>query len=195
MRKRDVIASLFQQRWYFMEKQFIPVVVFEDGTDLSFDFGTKDSWCVYVHSKNGEHYAPLDKHYFQNLISAKKEFSAEVIYNDFCLIYDLTKDEWSLYNRQVDKNVFSAIHDMCKKYNNRALIMEKTFSILYMGMLAEYRYENTRLNKKVKKLGVHRVLIDGYSAEKAANEIRGKSWQYIDKLCTKCGINKFDYEE
>lgn len=175
-----------------MERKYIPLVVFEDGTNLSFDYGMKDDWCVFVGTKSGKHYAPLDKEYFQNLINAKNEFSAKVVYDDFCSIYNLTKDEWKLYNRKVDPNVFSFIHDICKKYNHRALVMEKTFSIIYMGMLAEYRYENTRLDKKVKKLGVHRVIIDGYSAEKAANEIRGKSWTYINLLCVKCGIDVFE---
>ena len=44
-----------------------------------------------------------------------------------------------------------------------------------MGMVAE---ENTKLGKR---LGVHLLLFENYTPEKAANSLKGVSWQKLNK--------------
>ncbi len=44
--------------------------------------------------------------------------------------------------------------------------MEIWFNVLYAGMVAEENKENAVLKKRIKRLGMHQVLIDGLEPEK-----------------------------
>ena len=47
------------------------------------------------------------------------------------------------------------------------------FSILYMAMIAEERKAGTRLGKRIKRLGIHKLLIENIPVREAANFMRG----------------------
>ena len=51
-----------------------------------------------------------------------------------------------------------------------------------MSMVAE---ENTKLGKR---LGVHLLLFENYIPEKAANSLKGVSWQKLNKMCLERGF-------
>lgn len=62
------------------------------------------------------------------------------------------------------------------------------FTILYMAMIAEEKKEHTKLGKRIKRLGVHKLLIEGVPVNEAANFMRGMGWREIDKMCSKFGF-------
>lgn len=61
------------------------------------------------------------------------------------------------------------------------------YTILYMGMVAEERKAGTRLGKRIKRLGVHKLLVENQSVSDAANFMRGMRWREIDALCSARG--------
>jgi hypothetical protein len=61
-------------------------------------------------------------------------------------------------------------------------------SILYMAMIAEERKANTRLGRRIKRLGIHYLLFEGASISQAANFMRGMKWQQIAALCEARGF-------
>ena len=65
---------------------------------------------------------------------------------------------------------------------------EKTFMILLMSMIAENRKRNTRLGKRIKRLGVHDLLLVSRNVMHAANFMRGMKWHEIDCLCREYGF-------
>ena len=67
-----------------------------------------------------------------------------------------------------------------KRFNDK---LDMLFTILYMGMIAEERKANTRLGKRIKRLGVHMLLLEGREVDDAANCMRGMNWREIDALC------------
>jgi hypothetical protein len=119
----------------------------------------------------------LDSWYFDEL---QKLGENKTIYDDFCLIYNVTT-----------KNLSPIVAMVCKhlavKYEKQGLV-ELIYSILYMGMIAEENKENTILGKRIKRLGMYQTLIEGLPAEMSANFSRGMKWKQLDKECTKRGF-------
>jgi len=52
-----------------------------------------------------------------------------------------------------------------------------------MGMIAEENKEGAILKKRIKRLGVYQVLIEGVSPKVAARYSRGLGADYLDKVC------------
>jgi hypothetical protein len=50
-------------------------------------------------------------------------------------------------------------------------------------MVAEENKTNTKLGKKIKRLGVHQILIENMKPEIAANFSKGMKWQEISNEC------------
>jgi hypothetical protein len=57
-----------------------------------------------------------------------------------------------------------------------------------MGMIAEERKAGTRLGKRIKRLGVHKFLIEKKTVTEAANFMRGMGWRQIDAMCKERGF-------
>jgi len=55
-------------------------------------------------------------------------------------------------------------------------------------MVAEENRENAKLKKRIKRLGIHQVLIEGISPEIAANFSRDKVWIILDGIMKKKGF-------
>ena len=68
------------------------------------------------------------------------------------------------------------------------MTIDVIFSILYMAMIAEERKKNTRLGKRIKRLGIHKLLIEKSNVLDAANFMRGMGWREIDSLCRARGF-------
>ena len=57
-----------------------------------------------------------------------------------------------------------------------------------MAMVAEERKAGTRLGKRIKRLGVHQLLMEHKSPYDSANFTRGMDWKEIAGLCEECGF-------
>ena len=135
------------------------VINFKNGVSLEFASGSFDDWCVYLTDAEGKRSAPKDEDYFTALKLFSNKYGAEKIYKDFVSFYG----------------------DDC-------IDLEIIFSILYMGMIAEENKKNTRLGKRIKRLGLYTLLVEDETIFKSANFMRGMTWRTIDALCKERGF-------
>jgi hypothetical protein len=148
------------------------IKIFPDGTILEFDNGSFDGWCVYVTPKDASRFAPKDVEYFAELARLGTKYGHTKLYTDFMLIFERT-------TKNIDRSVLDEISLLSKNYPSDEIAVEKLLSILYAGMVAEENKANTKLGKKVKRLGVHQVLIENVRPETAAVFSKGMAWQQI----------------
>lgn len=158
------------------------VKTFSDGSYLEYAEGSFDNWCVYmVNPARNFRQPPRDVHYFGFLQKQSQTFGSEKIYTDFVSIYNLTQKE-------VEQSVLEKIDEVAATYPNAQLEFSKIYTILYMGMVAEEKKAGTRLGKRIKRLGVYKLLVENLSVEKSANFMRGMNWRQIDALCRERGF-------
>ena len=168
---------------YFRREIYMGQLIkkFKDGTFLEYDKGSFDDWCVYFTDCNGKRKPPRDIDYFSDLISFANTYGTDKVYGDYSAIYDMT-------GKQVSNEVLSEISKIAISYGSDSLSVDKIFSILHMAMVAEEQKENTRLGKRIKRLGIHKLLIEGASVTDAANFMKGMGWRDIDRLCKERGF-------
>lgn len=154
---------------------------FENGAFLEYDRGSFDDWCVYLTQPNGSRKPPRDTDYFSALKSKAVKYGIQKIYNDYIQVYELTSNE-------VEANSLRKISEISLGYGQDALQIDIIFSILYMAMIAEEQKKNTRLGKRIKRLGIYALLIENKTAFEAANFMRGMGWREIDYLCRQRGF-------
>lgn len=154
---------------------------FLDGSFLEYDRGKFDSWCIYFTKSNGNRCPPRDVDYFNELKSFAGVYGIQKVYDDYVRVYDMT-------GASVDRDVLNSISTIANSYGKDALQIDVIFSILYMGMIAEERKANTKLGKRIKRLGVYVLLIEGRNVSDAANFMRGMEWRDIDRLCQERGF-------
>lgn len=153
---------------------------FIDGSSLEYDQGSFDEWCVYLRKPDGSRRPPRDTEYFKELKLLGHKYGNQKVYNDYVYIYNST-------GREVSREVLNLITDIATQYDE-ALQVDIMFTILYMAMIAEERKKFTRLGKRIKRLGVHKILIENNDIYHAANFMRGMGWQEIDRLCKERGF-------
>ena len=139
---------------------------FPDGSFLEYDNGQFDEWCVYMNQPNGTRRPPLDRDYFAQLQEYAAQYGVNRIYQDYVSVYNLV-------GKAVDKADLDEITNIAAYYDENALELDKIFSILYMAMIAEERKAYTKLGKRIKRLGVHKLLIEGNTVQQSANFMRG----------------------
>ena len=156
---------------------------FSDGSYLEYADGNFDHWCVYmVNPSKNYRRPPLDVDYFGFLQERAKEFGADKIYSDFVKLYNRT-------SKTVEESTLNFIEQLAhSEYKEQGLAFQKIFTILYMGMLAEENKAGTRLGKRIKRLGMHKLLKENQSVSEAANFMRGMNWRQIDTLCKERGF-------
>ena len=154
---------------------------FSNGGFIEFDSGYFDGWCVFVTMPGGKRFAPTDIEYFTQIKEIGDKFATQKVYDDFVVIYNRT-------TKNVEPKVFELILALSRFYENASTEFEMCFNILYAGMIAEENKENAILKKRIKRLGVHQVLIDGMSAEKAAVFSKGKKWKELDEIMKSKGF-------
>lgn len=155
---------------------------FSDGSFLEYDRGSFDNWCVYMTNTEGIRKPPKDTEYFMQLVEYSKKYGNDRIYQDFVKVYDMT-------NNELDDNVLNKITDISSKFKEEdTLEINKIFTILYTAMIAEERKKNTRLGKRIKRLGIHKLLKENETVVNAANFMRGMGWRDIDALCKERGF-------
>jgi len=148
---------------------------FSNGGFIEFDSGCFDGWCVFVTTFGSKRFAPTDVQYFARIKKISEKFGPQKVYDDFVVIYNRT-------TKNVDPKVFDLILVLSRFYDEDAAEMEMWLNVLYAGMIAEENKENAILKKRIKRLGMHQVLIDGISPEKAAIFSKGKKWKELDEI-------------
>lgn len=148
---------------------------------LEYDRGSFDEWCVYYVDNNGHRSPPHDVDYFDTLVEMSEIYSKEKVYSDYVKIYDKT-------GKELDEKVLSYITSVAEGYGTEKVVMDITFTTLYMAMIAEENKKNTRLGKRIKRLGIHMLLFENYSSFNAANFMKGMGWRDIDRLCKERGF-------
>ena len=157
------------------------IKTFSDGSFLEYDRGVFDDWCVYLTNASGNRRPPRDTDYFTQLKELAERFGTEKVYCDYVKVYDLT-------GKQVNRNSLEKITILSKEYGASAIQVDTIFSILYMAMIAEERKVGTRLGKRIKRLGIHKLLIENRPVREAANFMRGMGWRDIARLCEERGF-------
>lgn len=143
---------------------------------LYFGNGKFDNWCVYEINFAGIKRAPKDIDYFNELYEYTKIFKCNALYDDFIKIYDLT-------SRILDESVVETIKKISLKYGEFSNDIFRIFATIYMGMIAEENKKNTKLGKRIKRLGVYYLLVKLKTPEYCSNFMRDKTWVEIDRLC------------
>jgi len=177
LRRRDVIEFVVLE--VLVMGQIIQR--FRDGAFLEYDRGSFDDWCVYLTEPSGSRKPPRDVDYFSQIQDLADKFGAQIVYEDYVTVYDMT-------GKSVDDSVFDTITNVSSKYGTNSLEVEKIFSILYMAMIAEEQKKYTRLGKRIKRLGIHKLLFEGADVREAANFMRGMGWRDIARLCEERGF-------
>lgn len=157
------------------------IKTFSDNSFIEYDQGNFDKWCVYYTSANGVRTPPRDTDYFRELKKLADKYGAERIYKDYVNVYDMT-------GKQLEPNKLQIISDIASVYGRDALTVDIIFSILYVAMISEEKVVYTRLGKRIKRLGVHLLLLENASVSYAANIMRGKKWYEIDADCKERGF-------
>lgn len=148
---------------------------------LEFDSGSFDSWCVYLTRPQQLRYAPRDTEYFSKLKFFGHSHTPQKIYNDFVTFYTPT-------NRNIDLKILNLITRLADDYGTDAEEMDIWFSVIYAGMVAEENKANTILKKRIKRLAMYQVLIEGLDPDLAANFSKGKKWKELNALMQERGF-------
>lgn len=154
---------------------------FQDGSILEYDRGQFDEWCVFLTRPNQPKYAPRDVQYFTQIRTLAGLFTGKKIYSDFVSVYEMT-------TKKLENQVLDQIHFLSNVYGDHQLEIEILFTIIYSGMIAEENKQYTRLGKRVKRLGLHQVLIENVEPGEAANYSKNKPWREIASQCEKRGF-------
>lgn len=154
---------------------------FNDGSYLEYDRGSFDDWCVYLTKTDGTRKPPRDTDYFQQLKELSNTYGKNRVYEDYVKVYELT-------GKSVEDNVLNKISKISNNYGEDSLEVDIIFSILYMAMIAEENKAFTRLGKRIKRLGIYKLLIENNSVQQSANFMRGMGWREISDLCNERGF-------
>lgn len=155
---------------------------FPGGAFLEFDRGGFDDWCVYWAQPGQARKALRDEEYFEQMIALAEKYGREKLYQDYLKVYEHT-------GKELDMKVLRAITGLAKReYGQDALRADYLLTVLYAGMIAEENKKYTKLGKRVKRLGVYGTLMEGQSAQTAANLTRGMKYQQIEAMCKAKGF-------
>jgi hypothetical protein len=154
---------------------------FRNGGWIEFDDGKFDKWCVYVTLYGQERFAPSDLHYFTRLKNLGDIHSHRKIYDDFVVIFNRTGTD-------INSVILSLIKVLSESYGNDTFEMEIWFNVLYAGMVAEENKRNAVLKKRIKRLGIHQILIDKMEPADAVVFSKGKKWWELDKIMIEKGF-------
>lgn len=148
---------------------------------IEFDNGTFDGWCVYLKRPGIPRYAPRDNEYFGQLKRLGSIYGSQKIYNDFTRYYTLT-------TKNIDVAVLNLITTISNDYNKDAEEIDIWFTVIYAGMIAEENKANAILKKRIKRLGMHQVLVESLDVNYAANFSKGKKWYELDVIMKQKGF-------
>lgn len=155
---------------------------FNDGSFLEYNRGSFDGWCVYYTNIEGIRKAPKDTDYFNDLYQFSLKYGVDKLYHDYVKIYDRTE-------RNINEDVLIYITQIANEYDEQDILeVDIMFSILYMAMISEENKEYSKLDKRIKRLGVYSLLKENKTIEESATFMKGMRWRDIDKICIERGF-------
>lgn len=154
---------------------------FSDGAYLEYGRGSFDDWCVYMIEPNGSRRPPLDRDYFSDIKDLSHKYGIDALYSAYVYVYNNT-------GKEVDDSGLKAAEQASLDFGEDQLRLHKIFTILYMAMIAEENKRYTKLGKRIKRLGIYKLLYENASVDDAANFMRGMGWKDIDALCRERGF-------
>ena len=154
---------------------------FSDGSLLEFDQGNFDGWCIFLTRPGHPRFAPKDWQYFTRLQQLAAVYGADKTYADFVIVFDAT-------NKILDPQLLAHISAFSVDYTKDTLRADIVFTLLYAGMLAEENKAHAPLGKRIKRLGVYQVVMEGMRAREAATFSVGRPWQELARLCEERGF-------
>lgn len=157
-----------------------PFRQFSDGEEIGFGRGRIDNFCVY-HRIEGLTRAPLDTEYFDFIEDLSRSYSPKKVYRRFVTLYELV-------NKEVNGDAIQLIDQISSDFPNEYRACQTYFTILYLAMVAEENYPGTKLGKRLKRLGVHQILMEGMNVSVAAHWSRRKAWREISEECERRGF-------
>ena len=140
------------------------VKTFSDKSKIGYDQGSFDSWCIYIEPPDGFRKPPKDVEYFSRLENYGEKYGVEKVYNDLLEIFNFTGTE-------VKESQLSRITEISREYGDDMLDVDKDYTTIYLGMIAENRKENTVLGKNIKMLGIYQTLFEGDHPETNAIQL------------------------
>lgn len=138
-------------------------------------------WCVYLSDASGNRTPPRDVDCFLQLKLLADRFGAEKVYSDYVKVYAVT-------GKEVNREDLRGIGLLAESYGTYALQMDKVLSVLYMAMIAEEKKAGTHLGERIKRLGIHKLLVENNSVRDSASFMKGMDWRDIDRLCEERGF-------
>ena len=169
---------------------FEVVKSFPGGTSIGFTEGKFDRWCVqervFVWTRR-----PTDAGCFARLLELAGRYGRDRVMADFVAVYDAMGVRPPrgdlLPSEQVLDLItrFSAAYDAAPGDSVRA---DRLFTTLYLTMIAEENKARAILGKRIKRLGVHLVLMEGRTPEEAAAFPTGKKAAELSALCQSYGF-------
>jgi|BioPla2DNA2_1021312.scaffolds.fasta_scaffold70797_1 hypothetical protein len=154
---------------------------FSDGSYLEYDRGSFDDWCVYMVEPNGSRRPPLDRDYFSDIKELSNRYGRDALYQAYVFVYENT-------GKEVCDSGLEAAEKASESFVEEQLWLHKILTILYMAMIAEENKRFTKLGKRIKRLGIYKLLYEDASVYEAANFMRGMGWREIDALCRERGF-------
>jgi hypothetical protein len=154
---------------------------FKCGSILEFDQGRFDGWCIYHTAPGSPRMAIKDIEIFGELELIGWRVGALKLYQEFCYIYLRT-------NSLLSAKIVAEISDLSLKYGAVSERVDYLLTCLYAGMVAEENKAGAVLRKRVKRLGVHQLLVEERPPSYAANFSRGKPSQ---ELMIECEVRGF----
>ena len=157
------------------------IKTFSDNSRIEYDRGNFDNWCIYYYNCHNERKPPKDVDYFLALRILARKYGTSKVYEDFVKVYNMVE-------KDLDNDKLHEISILTNTYGEDSIRADITFSILYAAMIAEEKVVYTKLGKRIKRLGVHLLLIENKTIEYAANIMRGKMWTTLDAQCREYGF-------
>jgi hypothetical protein len=160
----------------------MPVLrLFRDGSLLEYGRGHFDAHQVYHSRPNALSCPARTEDTLSRLGQLGQLYCPHGIYADFVVIYNRTK-------HSISPHIFDLIHYMARGYGTDALELEVLLAILYAEMVVAEAARRNRLKRRLKRLGVHYVLLEGYSGTAAASACQVDAWLLLDDACRERGF-------
>lgn len=170
------------------------VKIFEDGSYFFYSHGSKDNWKLSYCTCFGKVCQLYDNEYLAMIQELGKFYGNKRIYDVFVQVYNLVTKNGIRNKRHPKPNctdfdvISKIVNNLPETHYYSSLRIEKLFCCLYLTMISEWYYENTRLYHRIKRLGVYQVLFLNWDANLAANFSKGKGYIELDDLMKRYGF-------
>lgn len=152
----------------------------QGGDKVEFDSGRFDQWCVYIVREGAGRRAPRDVEYFTYFHELGQRHGAK-------LVLEYVRSVYRMAAMTIQAASLAHVAEKAQDFGDDSGETEFWGTVLYSAMVAEENNPKP-LEKRVKMLGLHQLLVDGMAPEEAANWSRGKKYPELDAECRRRGF-------